>query len=144
MFTFTRPEVEYLESRDLLSADWFSSALPSAPVASMARTDWQKHGAITYNDMLGIYSQVERDGRVDSSEFASLQSLARSASSLRTTDAVRYLQTQVIGNNPANRYFQGRPLGNLAVNGSAAQLKALVDKWFLGRDLPMVAAGQGI
>jgi hypothetical protein len=142
--TTTRPQVERLESRELLSADWFSTYLPNASVAKMARTDWNGHGAITYSDMLAIYTQVERDGVVDKGEFSSLQSLASSGSSLRTPAPVRYLEAQVIGNNAANRYYQSRSLGNLAVGSSAAHLQKLVGKWFLGQDLPMVESGQGI
>jgi hypothetical protein len=144
MFATAKPQIESLESRDLLSADWFSAYLPNTNIANMARADWNNHSAITYNDMMGIYAQVEHDGRVDSSEFSSLQSLVTNAATLRTADSVRFLEAQVVGNNPANRVYQGYSLGNLAVNSSATQLKALVGKWFQGADHPAVNAGQGI
>src|SRR5262249_53997286 len=104
-----RPQVEYLEAREVLSGpDWFSKYLPDAAVASLARSDYANHGAINFGDMLGIYSQIATDGRVDASEYASLQSLAQNASALHMPDHVRFLSTQVINtNNPANASIQG-------------------------------------
>src|SRR5581483_12280316 len=72
-----RPQFESLESRELLAADWFSTYIANPAVANLARADWNGHGSVNYNDMLRVYSQVEADGRVDASEFASLQFLAR-------------------------------------------------------------------
>src|SRR5262249_26592894 len=144
MFTRTRPQLESLETRDLLSGDWFSTYLPSASIANLARADWYNHGAITYNDMLGIYAQVERNGWVDAGEFASLQNLAATASALRMPEGVGFLASQVVSHNPANLSYQGYSLGYLAPGSSPSQLQLLVNKWFLGADHPLVAGGQGL
>ena len=74
--TRRRLELEALEIREVLNADWFSTYLPNPSVATLARNDWNGHSAVNYNDMLGIYNQVAADGHVDSSEFASLQFLS--------------------------------------------------------------------
>ena len=112
LFKSVRPQVEYLEAREVLTApDWFSKYLPDAAVASLARSDYGDHGAINYYDMLGIYNQIAADGRVDAGEYASLQSLAQNASVLHMPNYVSFLSTQVIDTtNPANAWFQGMSL----------------------------------
>jgi hypothetical protein len=139
-----RLHLQELEARELLSGDWFDTHLPNPSVAALARTDWYNHYAINYNDMLGIYTQIERDGVVDTSEFTSLQNLTALANVLHTPDSVGYLETQVINHNPANLFYQGSSLGYLAANSPAWRLQELVAKWFLGQDHPAVAPGKGI
>ncbi len=140
LFKSVRPQVEDLEAREVLSGpDWFSKYLPDAAVASLARSDYADHGAINHHDMLSIYSQIWKDGRVDASEYASLQSLAQNASVLHMPDHVRFLSTQVINtNNPANSSIQGMSLPDLGPGSPASTLQLLVGKWFLGVDHPMV------
>jgi hypothetical protein len=141
LFKSVRPQVEYLEAREVLSGlDWFSTSLPDAAVASLARSDYADHGAINYNDMLGIYSQIAQDGSVDSSEYASLQSLAQNASVLNMPDYVSFLSTAVIDTtNPANSSFQGISLPELGPGSPASTLVLLVGKWFLGADHPTMS-----
>ncbi|SRR5579883_1391783 len=128
--------LETLEKREVLNGDWFSQHLPDPNIANLARSDWNNHGSINYNDMLGIYSQIEKEGYVSSNAFTSLQSLAANASVLHTPASVSYLETQVINTNPANRTYQGHTLGYLQPGSSSQHLQLLVDKWFLGQDLP--------
>jgi hypothetical protein len=137
-----RPQIESLESRELLAADWFSTYIADPAIANLARAAWNNHGAVNYNDMLSVYAQVEKSGRVTANEFASLQFLAKwGGSYLNTPAPVSYLESQVVGNNPSNRYFEGYSLGNLGVGSYPTQLGELVGKWFLGQDLP-AAPGQ--
>ena len=49
---------------------------------------------------------------------------------------VQVLAGDVVNGNAANATYLGQPLGNLAVGSSAAQLNDLINKWFLGTDLP--------
>jgi hypothetical protein len=128
--------LETLEKREVLNGDWFTQHLPDPNIANLARQDWYNHGSINYNDMLGIYSRIEKEGYVSSNAFTSLRSLSANASVLHTPDSVRFLETQVINTNPANRYYQGHTLGYLHSGSSPQQLQLLVDKWFLGEDLP--------
>src|SRR5262249_10485992 len=125
-----RPQVEYLEAREVLSGpDWFSKYLPDAAVASLARSDWADHGAINYHDMLGIYTQIAKDGSVDASEYASLQSLDQNASVLHMPDHVSFLSAQVIDtDNPANGSIQGMSLPALGPGSPAWTLQLLVGK----------------
>ena len=50
---------------------------------------------------------------------------------------VQVLASDVINGNTANAHYQGATLGNLAVGSKAAQLDDLIDKWFLGTDVPL-------
>ena len=137
-----RPQIENLESREMLAADWFSTYIANPAIANMARADWNNHGSVNYNDMLAIYSQVERTGPVNASEFASLQFLGKYGYLLNTPAPTNYLENQVVGNNVANRTYLGYGLGNLGVNSPSWQLQELVGKWFLGTDHPGEAAGE--
>ena len=52
---------------------------------------------------------------------------------------VQVLSGDVINdNNPADAQYQGAALGKLTVGGSTAVLTDLVNKWFLGLDLPSI------
>ncbi len=143
LFKSIRPQVEYLEAREVLSGpDWFSKQLTNEAIAALARSDYADHGAINYHDMLGIYSQIATDGRVDAGEYASLESLAQNASVLHMPDHVRFLSTQVINtDNPANSSIQGMSLPDLGPGSPAWTLQLLVGKWFLGVDHPRVEEG---
>ena len=46
----------------------------------------------------------------------------------------------MVNGNPANAHYQGAALGNLAAGSSATQLNKLIDKWFLGTDLPALTS----
>jgi hypothetical protein len=134
--------LEALEARELLAGDWFSTYIANVNIANLLRNDWNDHGSVTRNDMLAVFSQVERDGRVDASELDSLNFLASYGYLLNMTDAVQSLTGEVVSiSDPANLYYQGGNLGYLTVNSPARQLQGLVDKWFLGMDHPTLAAG---
>jgi hypothetical protein len=87
--------------------------------------------------MVRILRQAAVDGSVSGAEFASLQKLISSASSLNTPDSVRVLASKVVNGNQANAHFQGQFLGNLHVGSSGTQLLDLIDKWFFGADHPV-------
>src|SRR5262249_39265442 len=110
--------------------------------ANLLRNDWYDHGSVTRNDMLAVFSHIERDGRVDSSELDSLKFLARYGYLLNMTDAAQYLTGEVVNTSePANLHYQGSYLGNLHINSPDWQLQELVNKWFLGKDHPTLAEG---
>ena len=55
------------------------------------------------------------------------------------------LARDVVDGRPANAFYQGQPLGNLADQSSdqarGVALEDLVDKWFYGSDLPAASNG---
>jgi hypothetical protein len=94
-------------------------------------------GSISRLDMIQVLRSVgSDDGVVDAAEFGDLQTILNQASLLGIPDYVRVLAGDVVGGNPANAYYQGEPLGNLAPQSGADQLDKLIAKWFLGADHP--------
>ena len=73
-------------------------------------------------DMLAIFSEVQKDGVVSPGELASLRSLAAGWNSLNQSEAVHYLLNQLV-------LRSGTSLG-------ASTFAQLVDKVFRGKDLP--------
>ena len=118
--------------------DWFAANMPDEGLQALARTDFNRDGSITYSDMLGLLNQAVSGGTVTQSVLTSLQALASSsgATYLNMSASLQGLAFNV-ANGPATTY-QGSPLAGLAVGSSATQLQDLVNKWFLGEDLPMV------
>ena len=133
-----RLRFENVEERRLMTA----SRLPAAksaddPVLALAQSDAQD-GSISRDDMLGLFAQVENDGRVTAQERNDLIAICNPATGFSMTDDVRDLASDVVGRNPANRHYQGKALGNLKAGNSSAKLEKLVDKWFYGYDLPTI------
>ena len=75
-------------------------------------------------------------GVISQGVMTDLKTLLADASELNMPGYVQVLAGDVINGNPANAHYQGQALGNLAVGSSATQLDDLIDKWFLGSDLP--------
>lgn len=97
-------------------------------------------GSISRNDMLQIFSAVESKGAVTSSELADLKTIVSNATKLNMAGYVQQLAGDVVSGDAANATYLGQNLGNLAVGSSATQLTDLVDKWFLGTDLPTLTS----
>jgi hypothetical protein len=93
-------------------------------------------GSITRNDMLQILDAVAAKGTITTSELSDLKTIVSDAATLKMAGYVQQLASDVVDGNPANATYQGQSLGNLAAGNSATQLGDLVDKWFLGTDLP--------
>jgi len=94
-------------------------------------------GSISRLDMIQILDSIgSEDGVVDAAEFGDLKTILNNAAMLKIPGYVDVLAGDVVNGNPANAYFQGQVLGNLAAGSSASQLKELVSKWFLGADHP--------
>src|SRR5262249_17508561 len=98
----------------LQAYDWFVRYLPHFLIAVDARGMYVRDGAITRNDMLALFNQVEKDGIVSADELASLRVLCGSeAAELNMSDYVRELSRNVVYGNPANAHYQGGVLGDL-------------------------------
>ncbi|MGA2034312.1 MAG: C2 family cysteine protease [Thermoguttaceae bacterium] len=138
--------VEGLECRQMMSVSsaWFAQNLHNSALCSLARSDFARDGAITRNDMLGIFKLVEQDGKIlSAADMHDLKKMLANASGLNMPDYVRALSGDVINdNNPADAHYQGASLANLTVGGSTAVLADLVNKWFLGLDLPSIAGAE--
>ena len=116
--------------------DWFSSNMPDPGLQDLARTDFNRDGSITYKDMLGLLNQAVSEGTVTQNVLASLRALAGSsgAAYLNMSASLQGLAYNLA--NGAATTYQGSSLPSLAVGSSGTQLQDLVNKWFLGEDLP--------
>lgn len=82
----------------------------------------------------------EDDGTVDSSELSDVRLFVTSSFYVMPAH-VRGLAINLTHDNLANLRFLGQTLGNLAAGTTLAHLNKLIDKWFFGADLPVLAGG---
>jgi hypothetical protein len=103
-------------------------------------------GSLTYNAMLAILQQAALGG-MTATKFSALQTLAsmlNQSGGLSTSAYVQQIADDVIDGNSANAVWNGgssktTPLGNLSATSTATQVNELIDKWFLGTDLPSLS-----
>ncbi len=86
--------------------------------------------------MIALLRSAGNDGNVDSTELADLRLIVSNPNRFGIADYVRTLASNVVNTNPANAQYRGAAAGNLAGGSSATLLNNLVDKWFMGTDLP--------
>ena len=90
-------------------------------------------------EVMSVLRSVGSDSVVDSVELADLRLLV-SSTEYAMPNYVRNLASDVVNSNPANLKFKGQNAGNLAAGSSSTLLNNLVDKWFLGVDVPTASA----
>jgi hypothetical protein len=115
--------------------DWFDLNVHDAALRQLLKTDFADK-ALNRNEMLGVFTQVEKDGTVSSNEFNDLKAVANNASLFGSFTYVTDLTRDVVLGSAANAHFQGAVLGNLTAGSAASKLDKLVNKWFLGTDHP--------
>ena len=120
---------------------WIDSALQDVNLRNVVWQDTQKDGVLDRGDMLGIFAQVSKDGKVSTQEFSDLQKLVANTKFFAGYDYVDVLATHVISADPANATYQGTVLGSLKAGSSSSQLDLLVNKWFRGTDHPSTMSG---
>lgn len=123
-----------------VTADWFSENLKDVVLAQMARTD-DADKQLSRNDMLQLLAYVDGNSTVSAADLADLRTLVANGSTLGMPGYVQQLASDVVNGNPADGEYQGKPLPTLATGSPGSVLKDLVNKWFLGLDLPAVGAG---
>jgi hypothetical protein len=122
------------------AVDWFSQHLQDSGLVSLVR-GLDADRTLSRNDWLAIFTQVEKDGTVTATEWTDLHTLLTSAGYVGTPAYVEDLANKVVNGDPANAHYQGQVLGNLKAGAAAGVLKDLVNKWFLGLDLPALGTG---
>ncbi len=83
------------------------------------------------------------DGVLDATELGDLRYIVSNATSYAMPGYVQILAGNVVNSNAANATYLGIAAGNLTAGSSNTLLSNLVDKWFLGTDLPTIT-GSGI
>ncbi len=92
---------------------------------------------LSRTEVMAILRSVGNDSLVDAVELNDLRTLVNSTQYVMPAH-VRGLARNTVTDNPANLRFQGQTAGNLAAGSNSTMLNRLVDKWFLGVDLPTV------
>lgn len=119
-----------------------------APVAPTGLTDpalielvngYYGDGTLDRLEMIQILRSAGTDGTVNSAELTDFRFLVSSNTPFSMPNHVRSLASDVVNSNPANRNYKGQTAGDLAVGSGATLLNNLVDKWFLGADLPQIS-----
>jgi uncharacterized protein with LGFP repeats len=114
----------------------FDHTLSDPTLAAIVRARTLDDGQLSRGDVLDLLWAEESVGSVSALQLADLRAVAAHAGLENMTDDVANLLGKVVGANVANASYQGGPLGNLYAGSGAAQLANLIDKWFLGGDLP--------
>ena len=125
----------------------WTASLGDAQIGALA-TAASADNTVTYLEMLGLLEAAAGDG-ISAVEFADLQTVHANFAPLYGSDYIRSISTSVIVGNPGNAKFWGgakaigdvAALGDMAAGLSAQKAGWLIDKWFLGRDLPMPVVG---
>jgi len=110
------------------------------PGISLLLNTYYADNQISRSEMIALLRSAGNDGAVSNTELADLRYIVSSSSSYAMPAHVRELAKDVVNSNPANATYQGQTAGNLAVGSPATLLNKLVDKWFLGSDLPILTS----
>jgi hypothetical protein len=86
--------------------DWFDTHLADAGMRNLARTEFQRDGALTRTDMLQLFAQAEADGTVSDLELQDLRTMVACAPTLKMPRYVSDLTNKVVNDNPANTFYQ--------------------------------------
>ena len=97
-------------------------------------------GSLNRADVIQVLRSAGADGTVDATELGDLRYLVANAVTYAMPDYVKVLANNVVNSSVANATYQGTAAGNLAAGSSNALLTKLVDKWFLGADLPTISS----
>jgi hypothetical protein len=97
-------------------------------------------GSINRAEMISLLRAAGDDGLVDALELLDLRYIVSNASRFNIPGYVEVLASNVVNSNPANARFQGAASSNLISGSSATLLNNLIDKWFLGVDLPALTS----
>ncbi len=121
-----------------LPENWFDIMLKDPDLRSMAQHLQTVDNTLDRTDMLSIFDSAGQNG-VSQTELWDLRQIANAGEfQLGMPDYVQNLARKVVHSNAANAHFQGNELGDLTAGSSQSHLQALVGKWFLGQDRPVI------
>jgi len=110
----------------------------------------ETNGVLTYAGAFAVLRDAKAP--MNATLFAELQAVAddlNAAGGISTSAYVQQMFDNVVLGNSANAYWNGgadiaTKLGNLSATSTQAQYNELMDKWFLGSDLPGVSPAPGL
>lgn len=129
-----------------ITATWFPAFLHDHTVELLALSDWQANNdSLSRENVIGILQAAANSPTVTQNELLDLHTLSTNSAALGMTPAVQNLLSKTVGYNPANKEYQGQtllPTGTLTLKSTGTELDDLVNKWFLGLDLPALTPGK--
>ena len=84
---------------------------------------------------------MDQHSIVSATDLTDLRTLVANATAIGMPGYVQDLANKVLNGNPADTDYQGKALAALAANSPGWVMQDLVNKWFLGLDLPAVGTG---
>ena len=104
--------------------------------------------SLSYEGMLTILDN-DATGGMTSTKFSALQALTselNASGGITVSSYLEYVTDALVDGNSANATWTGGasksvPLGNLSASSTQTQVSELIDKWFLGEDLPSSSVG---
>ena len=115
------------------------SVIKTAALSSLVTTLYAD-GSLSRIDVMNILRSTGTDGVVDGTELSDLRYVVANAPRYKMDSYVQVLASNVVNTNAANLLYQGVAAGNLAAGSAASLLTILVDKWFLGTDVPVLTS----
>jgi hypothetical protein len=120
---------EKLENRILMTADPIDLGL------NRIYNYYYRDNELSRNEMIGILNNPRDNRSIDSIELKDLKEIIAKSN---MPDYVRYFANSIVNGSPANNFFNGKPLGNLFAGSSHLHMSNLINKWFLGKDHPII------
>lgn len=128
-----------LPSNITAGLNWLTANVKNVVIRSLAQSEFQD-GVLSRTDMISIFRRVEQNGAMKLQELNGLKAIVNNGAFFTSDYYVQQLSQDVVNGNVANAHYLGTALGNLKVGMVAAKLEKLVDKWFLGTDLPVATS----
>lgn len=136
----------YLPVTDLADTSWtleLDNTTFADTVASYLSDD-----QLTYDETLALLFSVVADG-ITANEYNDLKTFYTQSYDFFSSDYLRTITYNTIFSNPSNEFYWGGAkslndvitLGDLAPGDSEQKGLYLIEKWFLGKDLPMPIVG---
>ncbi len=122
-----------------LNFGWFDANMADPGLRRDARMD-ARDGILSRGETIDLFEQAADGPTVSTNEFNSLSALVHT-NQVPVAFQGRYFGQKIIDGDPANQWFTGgadhrEALGDLHAGDPSSHLQTLIDKWFLGKDLP--------
>lgn len=120
---------------------WADIHVTDPALRSVVRDRSYRDFTLDRGDMLAIYAQARADNWITAYEYEDIRSITGWGRLYNMPESVQDLATKVAFIHPANDRWTGGAttsiaLGNFVWDDTGWRLGKLVDKWFLGKDMP--------
>lgn len=137
--------VELTVSKTTPQEDWIDRNIRDPGLDRLVKDRLSDDYQLSRLDLADILREASGDdGKIDPVEMSDLRTLDRNADYVGMSDIQRYLYDKIIHGDPANRSFEGDPLGNMRTGSSDDQVDLLIRKWLEGTEHPLPLSPSGV